>query len=241
MAISTQTEALLDLYNQKLSLDTQQLSQISTIQAGYTIQTGTEPTDQIKIWGPTEIIENYNVPIEKLDNRIIELNTEIQNLQTDLLDVKQTANSNGCPGFVWGIGFTTTTVFGDNLNYKGYTYTSPNPFSAITGTLTELNSGIGTFNYVTQSVLGSYFEPILNVGGCAVYASQIENLETEIVGLQSSRDSLIEKVNFLKSGKSTYELQNYAYNQSIVQVNQSISNSNTIIGFLQDPANAEWL
>ena len=79
MAISTQTEALLYLYNQKLSLDTQQLSQISTIQAGYTIQTGTEPTDQIKIWGPTEIIENYNVPIEKLDNRIIELNTEIKN------------------------------------------------------------------------------------------------------------------------------------------------------------------
>ena len=45
--------------------------------------------------------------------------TEIQTLQTDLLEVKQTANSNGCPGFVWEIGFTTTTVFGDNLNYKG--------------------------------------------------------------------------------------------------------------------------
>jgi cell division protein FtsB len=241
MAISTQTEALLDLYNQKLSLDTQQLSQINTIQSGYTITTGIGATDQIKIWGPTEIIENYNAPIKNLDNRIIELNAEIQNLQTDLLDVKQTANANGCPGFVWIIGLTTTTVLRDNLNYKGYTYTAPNPFSATTGTLTEPNSGIGTFNYVTQSVLGSYLGPISDVGGCAVYASQIENLETQIVGLQSSRNSLIEKVNFLKSGRSTYELQNYAYNQSIVQTNQSISNSNTIISFLEDPQNAEWL
>lgn len=241
MAISTQTEALLDLYNQKLSLDTQQLSQINTIQSGYTITTGIGATDQIKIWGPTEIIENYNVPIKNLDNRIIELNAEIQNLQTDLLDVKQTANANGCPGFVWIIGLTTTTVLRDNLNYKGYTYTAPNPFSATTGTLTEPNSGIGTFNYITQSVLGSYLDPISDVEGCAVYASQIENLETQIVGLQSSRNSLIEKVNFLKSGRSTYELQNYAYNQSIVQTNQSISNSNTIISFLEDPQNAEWL
>jgi hypothetical protein len=241
MAISTQTEALLDLYNQKLSLDTQQLSQINVVQNGYTIQTGTEPTDQIKIWGPTDVIANYNVPIEKLDNRIIELNTEIQNLQTDLLDVKQTANSNGCPGFVWEIGFTTTTAFGDNLNYKGYTYTSPNPFSAITGTLTEPNSGIGTFNYVTQSVLGSYFGPIGDIGPCATYAEQIDILETQIVELQSSRDPLIEKVNFLKAGRSQYELQNYGLEQSKAQVNSAIGISSTIVSFLQDPANAEWL
>jgi hypothetical protein len=241
MAISTQTGALLELYNKKVYLDTRQLSQINVVQNGYTIQAGAESSDQIKIWGPTEVIENYNVPIQKLDNRIVELNTQIQSVQADLLDVKQTANANGCPGFVWIIGFTTTTVLRDNLKYKGYAYTAPNPFSATTGDLTQPNIGIGTFNYVTQSVLGSYLGPIGDIGPCATYAEQIDILETQIAGLQSNRDDLIEKVNFLKSGRSTYQLQNYAYNQSIVQTNQSISNSNTIISFLEDPANAEWL
>lgn len=241
MAISTETQALLTFYNQKISLDNQQLSQINTAQTGYTIQTGIGSEYQVKIWGPTEIIENYNVPIKKIDNRIIELNNQIQSLQEDLLDVKQAANNAGCPGFVWIIGFTTTTVLRDNLNYKGYGLTSPNPFSAINGTLTESNPGIGTFNYVTTSVLGSYLEPISNVGGCAGYAASITALNNQIATLQSERNDLIDKVNFLKPERIPYELQYYAYTQSTAKVNQSISNSNTIISFFEDPANEEWL
>jgi hypothetical protein len=59
--------------------------------------------------------------------------------------------------------------------------------------------------------------------------------------LRSERDPLIEKSTFLKAGRSQYELQNYGLEQSKVQVNSSITVSNTIVGFLQDPANAEWL
>ena len=245
MAISTQTEALLDLYNQKLSLDTQQLSQISTIQAGYTITTGIGASDQIKIWGPTDVIANYTPPIVKLDNRIIEINDQITNLQSQILSVGQAANGVGCG--TTGIflfsppGFSTVTVYQDQLRYRGYTFTAPNPFSGIDGTLITSNSGIGTQDYIAQVSIGDYYGPIGTDGVCAGYATSITNLTDAINVLRSERDPLIEKSTFLKAGRSQYELQNYGMEQSKVQVNSSITVSNTIVGFLQDPANAEWL
>ena len=245
MAISTQTEALLDLYNQKLSLDTQQLSQISTIQAGYTITTGIGASDQIKIWGPTDVIANYTPPIVKLDNRIIEINDQITNLQSQILSVGQAANGVGCG--TTGIflfsppGFSTVTVYQDQLRYRGYTFTAPNPFSGIDGTLITSNSGIGTQDYIAQVSIGDYYGPIGTDGVCAGYATSITNLTDAINVLRSERDPLIEKSTFLKAGRSQYELQNYGMEQSKVQVNNSITVSNTIVGFLQDPANAEWL
>ena len=245
MAISTQTEALLDLYNQKLSLDTQQLSQISTIQAGYTITTGIGASDQIKIWGPTDVIANYNVPIEKLDNRIIEINNQITNLQSQILSVGQAANGVGCgtTGIFLGSppGFGTVTVYQDQLRYKGYTFTAPNPFSGIDGTLITSNSGIGTQDYIAQVSIGDYYGPIGTDGVCAGYATSITNLTDSINVLRSERDPLIEKSTFLKAGRSQYELQNYGLEQSKVQVNTAIGISSTIVGFLQDPANSEWL
>mgnify|MGYP003334245196 CR=1 FL=1 len=73
MSISTQTAALLDFYNQKISLDKKQLDQITSVQTGYTITTGVGSSDYIKVWGPSDVIENYREPIEKIDNRILEI------------------------------------------------------------------------------------------------------------------------------------------------------------------------
>lgn len=254
MAISTQTEALLDLYNQKVSLDTQQLSQINVIQNGYTIQTGVGSESQVKILGPTEIIENYNLPIEKLDNRIVEINQQIIDLEQQVLSIGQEANAVGCGStafsFFWDLLYPAVTVYEDQLKYKGYAFTAPNPFSSTNGNLTTGNLGIGTYTYVNPVAIGSYFGPVDTCNPlffgcdsqvCAGYGASITTLNTQIVGLQSSRNALIQKVNLLKSGRSTYELQNYAYNQSISQTNQSISNSNTIINFFEDPENEEWL
>lgn len=254
MAISTQTEALLDLYNQKLSLDTQQLSQISTVQTGYTITTGIGSTDHIKIWGPTDVMENYNPPIQKLDNRIIEINDQIVALEQQVLSIGQAANAVGCGSTAfdsfWDLLFPSEIVYEDQLKYRGYTFTSPNPFAPIGGNLTTGTSGLGTQSYVNPVAIGSYFGPIsgcnfpffgCNSGVCAGYATSINNLKNTIVGLQSSRDALIEKVTFLKAGRSQYELQNYGLEQSKAQVNTAIGISSSIIGFLQDPANEEWL
>jgi hypothetical protein len=241
MAISTETQALLNYYNQKKSLDSKQISQVQVIETGYNINTGISSSDSVRVYGPQELVANYNVPIKKIDNRIIELNTQIQNKQSDLLNLKQSANDAGCPGPVWQIGFTTTTVLQDNLNYVGYGFSAPNPFSAISGTLNTSNSGIGTFNFVSQSVIGSYLEPIVNAGGCATYVSQINTLNGQISTLQTERNELITKVNTLKENRISFELQNYAYTESKNKLNQQIASTNSIISFLEDPANEEWL
>jgi hypothetical protein len=245
MAITTETEALIEIYNQKLSLDNKQLLQINAVQSGYTITTGIGDTAKIKIWGPNEVIENYNVPIKKLDNRIIELNTQIDNLQSQILVLGQQANSVGCgtTGIfeTSPVGFTTIPVYQDVLNYKGYTFTGINPFSDIQGTLSTGNSGIGTQNYITQVSIGSYFGPIGTGEICAGYSNSITDLNNQIITIQTSRNDLINKVNFLKTARTQYELQNYAYEQSKSQLNTSIAVSDSILSFLEDPANADWL
>jgi hypothetical protein len=264
MAISTQTEALLEVYNQKISLDIKQLSQVNVIQEGYTIQTGIGSTDKIKVWGPIEVIEDYNFPIKKLDNKIIQLNNQISNIQSEILAIGQQANSVGCgTQFIdeYSVGYSTITVYQDRLNYTGYSFVGVNPFSPIGGALNSGNCGIGTLDYVSQVVIGTYLGPInicnrLDIFGgpqgpqgisyctdqqCSDYASTVVNLTNQLAPLQSERNELIQKVNFLKMGRAQYEIQNYAYEQSKVQLNSSIEASNTIIGFLQDPNNEEWL
>lgn len=245
MAISTQTEALIDLYTQKISLDKQQISQINVVQTGYTIQTGVGSTEQIKVWGPNEIIENYNIPIQKLDKKVLDLNFQISNLQSSVLSVGQEANSVGCgtTGIFpeTPVGYSTVTVYQDQVNYRGYSYSGSNPYSTISGSLTIPNSGLGTESYVSQVAIGSYFGPISSGGTCAGYATSIANLNSQISNLQSQRNDLLTKVNFLKTGRSQFELQKYAYERSVEKLNASIGISSSVINFLQDPSNAEWL
>lgn len=230
-----QTEELIELYTQKIELETQQLQQINYTQSGYTIKTGVGSTEQIKIWGSNQVLENYNVPIKKLDNKIIELNNQIANLQESLKDTGQEANGNGC------IGITTQIVYKDILNYKGYSFSGSNPFQEISGSLNINNSGIGTEDYVSQVSIGSYFGPIGSWGICANYQSTITSINSQISSLQSERNDLIVKVNYLKNAKSQYELQNYAYERSKTQLNSSINTNTSIINFLKDPNNSEWL
>lgn len=247
MAISTQTEALIELYTQKVELDKKQLEQINYIQAGYTIKTGIGESDQIKVWGPEEVIQSYDVPITKIDNQIIQINDEIKILQNQVLSLGQESNTVGC-----GTTSTVIEVYEDQLKYKGYAFSGSNPFNTIQGDLNSGNSGIGTYSYTTQVSIGTYYGPTgtcyglftacaLNPSLCPGYASSITTLNSQIVTLQSERDDLLEKVNFLKNGRIDSELQNYGYNQSKVKLNGSIAGSNSILSFLQDPANEEWL
>lgn len=250
MAISTETEALIDLYTQKIALDTNQLSQIDTLASGYTITTGVGATETIKVWGPQEVVDNYNVSITKIDNEIIQLNQQISEIQNKIYILGYGANQIGCGTMTWSVGYTTHIVYADILNYRGYALNFPNNvFDEISGTLNINNSGIGTFNYITQVAIGTYYEPITTCNNlftcttqlCAGYATSIAELESQLPPLQSNRDNLIEKVNFMKFAKVEPELQVSALDQSKTQLNSSIATSNTILTFLQDPANEEWL
>lgn len=251
MAISTETENLIEFYNQKIILDQNQISQLNKVQVGYEIRTGIGTTERIKIFGPNELIQNYNVPIEKLDSKIVEINTQIVSLQTQIVVLGQTANSVGCGTMSWSIGFTTTYVPKDQARYRGYTYSGKNPFQTIDGVLLTSNVGIGTQDYIvqTQDPFDFYFSPIttcLNIFTCsnevcAGYATSITNLQAQIEILQDQRDPLIEKVNTLKNARSDFQLQKYSYDESEVRLNAQLQRTEEIISFLNDPENDEWL
>jgi len=245
MAISTQTEALIELYNQKISSDTKQLEQLNYVQTGYTIQTGIGETEYIKVWGPSEVIENYNVPIQKIDNRIVEINTQITNLKNTILTIGQQASAAGC-----GTTSSYVSVAASTISCKVYAFSGTNPFAESTQTLTTSNLGIGVTNNIVIVGLGSYSANVGTCyttctgapgGSCAAAAASITYFQDQIPALLKERGDLMIKVNFLKNARVDYELQNYAYNQSKTQINAAIGISSTIIDFLEDPNNAEWL
>jgi hypothetical protein len=250
MALSTETEVLLEFYNQKIELDTKQVSQINVIETGYNIQTGIETTDKLRIYGPQELIDNYNVPIKKIDAKILEYNNQIRTLQEQILSLGQEANSIGC-------GTMTSPIWvdvdRDDLNYTGYGFSAPNPFSPLTGTIDVETVGLGTMTDVVPVGIGSYnnnnLSTCYDIGFpftcsntiCAGYATSITNINAEIDALKALRDPLIIKVNTLKEGRISFQLQKYAYDQSKVKLNEQLQKTEAIITFLQDPANDEWL
>lgn len=246
MAISTQTEALIELYNQKLSSDTTQLQQINYVQSGYTIQTGIGETEYIKVWGSSEVIENYNYPIEKLDNRILELNNQIVGLRNNILTIGQNASTAGC-----GTTGSSVTVTAPSVSCKVYAFSGNNPFAESTQTLSSSNLGVGVTNSIVNVTLGTYNSGITSCygiscsgapgGSCVAAATSITYFENQIPALESERNDLMIKVNFLKNARVDYELQNYAYTKSTAQINASIGISSSIISFLEDPNNSEWL
>lgn len=246
MTISTQTEALVEFYNQKIKLDTKQIVQVEIIEAGYEIKTGIEENDKIKVYGPQELINNYNIPIEKLDNKILEYNNQISNLQQQVLILGQQANSVGCGT----TSLNAVIVYQDILNYVGYGFSAPNPFQTFSGVMNSVTAGLGTATIVGLSSIGSYDNDIgtcyeslfgCSAGVCSGYATSITNLNNQITNLKALRDPLIEKVNILKNGRADFELQQYAYTQSKSKLNGQIQKTESIINFLQDPANSEWL
>lgn len=242
MAISTYTEALIEFYNQRISLSQKQISQVSVVESGYTINVGVGSTP-IKVYGPDELIANYDVPIKNLDNKIIQINNEIKSLQQQILTWGQTASAAGC-GTTAGI----TTVYRDDLKYKTYGFTSPNPFTESEGNLTTSNLGIGTVNFISQVSIGTYrgqigecFSFLCNEEICSGFAASITNATNQITAKRSERDNLLSIANTLKNNRIEFQLQKYAYAESKNKLNSQISSSQAVINYLNNPSYDEWL
>jgi len=230
MAISTNTEALIDLYEKKVEDDQKQLIQINQVIAGFEVDTGTEI---VKINGVTETLTNFNVPISGLDSEIVGINSSIYVLYQDIVGIGTQANFDGCPAVVdenTGI----TTVYADVVNYRTYNFTFPNVFGTSTGTITTANSGIGTQTFISQVAIGTYFEFDSGIGICGIASAAINTKLSQINTLASQRNSYVTNVNSLKSARVKYQLEQLGYNQSLVQINAQIANSNAVLNILKD-------
>jgi hypothetical protein len=257
MAISTSTEALISLYQQKVESDTEQIQQVIYTENGFTSTLSNG--EEFKLYGVQETLDYFDAPIKKIDNRIVEINAKIVGLQNTILDVGQTANDCGCGAGIsfnlfsipFFLGINTITVYADTIPYRGYSYTSPNPFAEINGSLTSVNVGIGTEDLVGQSSLGVYYGDVgiartslpvcPGVTNCTGYATSITNLTSQITPLQTERNNLMIKVNYLKKERLRFEVRKYGFERQKEELNAEIATSNTIISFFQDPANDEWL
>lgn len=235
MAISTQTEALIDVYTQQLTLSQTQIEQSNSLLEGYTINRGPDQPE-IKIWGPQEVIDNFYPAIVALDNKIVEVNSEIQDLQYQILSTGLAANAVGC-----GTTGNIIQVNRDDVKYKSYSYTSPNPFSETVGILTNTTLGYGVTNFVESVGIGTYLGDLITYGQCTTQQNLIVNLQNTINSKIGVRSDLINKSNILKEQRSSFELQKYAHNETITKLNAQVGICSSILQFLQDPANDEWL
>jgi hypothetical protein len=260
MAISTSTEALIALQKNKIKNDIKQKEQVEYTRNGFSIDLGAD--GRFDFPAVSEILTWYDDPIEKIDNRIYEINVQIVDLQNQILAVGQSANICGCGGSV-GFGTTgvpffsginTVTVYADTVTYRGWSYTSPNPFDAINGTLSPSNAGIGTETLTGISSIGIYYGdvgiartnialfPICpGITTCDSYPIQIAALESQITPLRNERNSLISKVNYLKSERSKYKIRDYGFTAQLETLNSEISSAESLIDFLESPSNEEWL
>jgi hypothetical protein len=260
MGISTETEALIEFHKAKIKNDQKQKEQVAFTMEGFSFNL---PDGEVyNMPNATELVSWYDNPSEKIDKKIYDLNVQIVDLQNQILAVGQSANACGCGG---AIGFTTTgipffigintiTAYADTVTYRGWAYTSPNPFEEINGTLTESNSGIGTETLTGVTPIGVYYgnvgvartniniSPICpGVTTCTQYSTQIAALEAQIAPLQAERNALLPKVNYVKSERGKYKIREFGYNVQMQTLTNEINSSNSLVNFLQDPANEEWL
>ena len=236
MSISTQTEALIELYETKVERDQTQLVQINNTIAGYEINTG---SNIVKIYGVTENLSNFNIPISGLDNQIVGITSNIYNLYQDIVGIATLANFNGCPTTIdenTGI----TTVYADVVSYRTYNFTFPNVFGTSTGAITTGNLGIGTQTFISQVAIGTYSQFDSNNEVCGIASAAIVSKLAQINTLISQRDPYISNVNTLKAARVNYQLEQVGYNQSVIQITGQISESNSILTILKNSSLQEF-
>lgn len=256
MAISTETENLIRMYEQKKQINDEQLDQIDKMRNNLEISNpGID--NPLLIPGPSAIIQLYGSSIEKIDNKIVELNLKIVDLKQTILSIGQSASVAGC-----GSTATLIEVNSPSIECKVYSFDGDNPFEESTEILNYNNAGVGVENKVVNTVLGSYNGDILVCnelgigttagigtffcstapgGSCVAAAASITYFESQIPPLQSERNDLISKVNFLKKERMNSQLQDHAYAQAEKEIESQNEELQTAIDFLKDTENEEWL
>lgn len=256
MAISTETENLIRMYEQKKQINDDQLDQIDKMRNNLEISNpGID--NPLLIPGPNAIIQLYGSSIEKIDKKIVELNLKIVDLRQTILSIGQSASAAGC-----GSTATVVEVSVPSIECKVYSFDGDNPFEESTEILNYNNSGVGVENKVITTVLGTYNGDIsicneLGIGttsgigtffcstapggSCVAAAASITYFESQIPPIQSERNDLISKVNFLKKERMNSQLQDYAYSQAEKEIQSQNQDLQVAIDFLKDTENEEWL
>jgi hypothetical protein len=198
-----------------------------------------------------------------LDNKILEINSQINVKKSQIKDLVATAIGAGCSyisttgsngaqnvgGVAIGVGLT---IYSDTATISVYTnlsnYSTNNPFSSnVTSTLTLSNAGTGYTSLTVNnggSSVGSYSSIPTTAGQhplapspsiCAGYGSSIISIAGELTALRASRDSYLTNLNSLKKKTKVEELKRWGLKRS----DQSIEDQKTSNQSLIDLINAQ--
>jgi hypothetical protein len=198
-----------------------------------------------------------------LDNKILEINSQINVKKSQIKDLVATAIGAGCSyisttgsngaqnvgGVAIGVGLT---IYSDTATISVYTnlsnYSTNNPFSSnVTSTLTLSNAGTGYTSLTVNnggSSVGSYSSIPTTAGQhplapspsiCAGYGSSIISIAGELTALRASRDSYLTNLNTLKKKTKVEELKRWGLKRS----DQSIEDQKTSNQSLIDLINAQ--
>ena len=205
------------------------------------------------------LLQNYRNVCGSLDNRILELNGQINAKKITIVNLGQAGNAVGCGSTDFG----SYQINQDRIQYAQYDLNpnvETNPFNSTTYTLTSGLSGIGYTDYAetvflsslnvgvgsTSSIeidgsgvgIGSYVSGIGTTGAinstCTGYATSIETLRTEIISIRSEINNLLTAVNVLKTEKTKIEIQSYANEKSKVVLQNEATQIGIALSYLNN-------
>lgn len=238
MASGPETEKLIAAFQRKASKASQDKKDVKKTEEGLEIKN--EKDELIaKIENLEEIINAFDPSTKGLDNRVLTLNSPVNTLQTELLNLFTGAEQVGCSTY---IDDTTPVieVFRDQVTLFNYDFTNPSytgddPFNESSTAMTTSNIGIATFTGITTVSIGTFFELNGTEPVCSSYASSITAKNNEISAARVTRDDVRVPINEIKSARSEYQLQRFGYRKTIVELDAEIASANLVVSTLQNP------
>jgi len=237
MASGPNTEYLISSYKKSVAQDNKQKEQLDQVISGLEIRTADNEDPEYVIEGINDQINRFDPATKGLDTRILNINNQIKNIQSQILVLGQQANAIGC-------GTTSVAVVDvveDRVILHSWAFTSPNPFSKSTQELSASNVGVGTYDVVTQVSIGTYAGFTTPITGlCVGYSNSITTLTNSLTTYRAERDAVIVQINVIKEARASYQLQKYGYETAKAQLDAQIQKKNTLISALQDPNNQQY-
>lgn len=231
MAVGPKTKALIETYKSDIKHKRTNIDQISESKKGYDIQDSDGNTLAV-IEDLDVVIDRYNPSTQGLDTEVLRINTEIQDRQSQILQLYTGAQQVGCTTY---IDDTTpvVVVVQDEVRRYNWSFSGDNPFVESNSVMSSSSIGLGTYTGITTTGIGTFYQ--LKTGlPCTGYAVSITVLEGEITTLKAQRNPLQQAVNTLKADRAEYELQRYGYDNAVSQLDQEIAEKEQAITDLEN-------
>lgn len=187
----------------------------------------------------TTVINDFTPSINGVQQQILSIVNDINDLKSQQVSIGISANLIGC-----GIGTTgecaigVYTVYATNVYWTDYAYAVPDPWEESSAPITSSNLGKGfnlqIVNTDTAVAIGTFCDFSGDIG-CASFANQINNLETQIISLQGTLPPLVNGINPVMLERSDYLMQEFAFEQSINILDSDTSTINNSLASLENP------